>query len=511
MRNSQINKLPFAYPFVFPQHYKIGKFKYEGPFSKLARFYDDSWDREFTGMNPKLSDQNLVFDSTFESGNLDMVMQPIDKEDHFTCFIRPDTNSNGNLHWFYFSITGATNGQKVTLDIANFTKYTSLFKQGLKPSIFSWQKHKSKNIGWHRGGENLKYNKVIRRGRVFYSLEFEYTFEHDNDTVWFATSIPYTYSTLCKYIRSIESKLVGKAGKPIVANTLSKLKREYAFKQKRKQPKRPKICEIRELGTSLGGLSIPLLEITNYNWSKEEIKKRKIVLIWSRVHPGETNASWITHGIIDYLLGNSIVARELRNRLIFHIIPMINPDGVVVGNHRWSFIGKDINRWFEKPHQQLEPEPFAVRKHLKRIQKQAIDDGETDKVMIFADIHSHSNRKSIFMYGPHYPLHSNNYLNIRVIPKLMSERTNMFRFYSCKFRAEKYKENWARLSLWRGFGIQISITIESSFHGYLDDERETKTFKETDLQNFGHKFWQSVLEYCLIHEENQRQKLELAK
>ena len=87
--------------------------------------------------------------------------------------------------------------------------------------------------------------------------------------------------------------------------------------------------------------------------------------MWSRVHPGETNASWITHGIIEYLLSDSLVSKELRNRVIFHIIPMINPDGVVAGNHRCSFIGKDINRWFERPHQQLEPEPFLVRKHLK--------------------------------------------------------------------------------------------------------------------------------------------------
>lgn len=120
---------------------------------------------------------------------------------------------------------------------------------------------------------------------------------------------------------------------------------------------------------------------------------------------------------------------------------MINPDGVVGGNHRCSFIGKDINRCFEKPHQQLEPEPFLVRKHIKKIQKQASDAGVSEKIMAFIDIHSHSNRKSIFMYGPHYPLHSNNYMNIRVIPKLMDERSQMFRFYSCKFKAEKYKEN----------------------------------------------------------------------
>lgn len=147
-------------------------------------------------MNPKLTNQKIVFDSTFESGNLDLVMKPSEKDNYYTCFIRPDTNSNGNLHWFYFSVSGGVNGQKITLNIANFTKYTSLFQQGLKPSIFSWQKFKSKGIGWHRGGEKLSYKKVVRRGRVFFSLEFDYKFEYEEDIVWFATSIPYTYSTL---------------------------------------------------------------------------------------------------------------------------------------------------------------------------------------------------------------------------------------------------------------------------------------------------------------------------
>lgn len=189
-------RVPFAYPFTFPSHYKIGQFRYEGPFAKLAKFKDNEDDREFIGMNPKLFDNRLAFDSTFESGNLDLVMKPKSRKDYYTCFIRPDTNSNGNLHWFYFSISNTTSEHKVTLNIANFTKHTALFKQGLKPSVFSWQKYKNKKIGWHRGGEKLSYNKVVRRGRVFFTLEFEYTFEYDNDIVWFATSIPYTYSTL---------------------------------------------------------------------------------------------------------------------------------------------------------------------------------------------------------------------------------------------------------------------------------------------------------------------------
>ena len=503
----------FGYQFTFPSHYKISQFKYEGAYEKLARFWDFNSNQEFVGMNPKLDCESLVFDSQFEWGNIDLVLKSGDRDNYYYWYIRPDTNSNGHLHWFYFSVTKAKVGQTVTLNIPNFTKYTSLFEQGLKPSVFSWQKYKNRKVGWHRSGQNIKYNKVVRQGRIFFSLEFDYKFEYDNDTVWFATSIPYSYSMLCKYIKSIENKVICNDTKNTVnfGNPLNKLKREYVNLNIKKNKKQNKIWEITELGKSLGGLSIPLIIITNFNWSKETMNNKRIVLMCSRVHPGETNASWITHGIIDYLLSDSPIAVELRNKVIFHIIPMINPDGVVAGNHRWSFLGKDINRWFERPNKQLEPEPFYVRKHLRKIVKEAYENGITDKILAFVDIHSHSNRKSIFMYGPHYPLHSSNYMNIRVIPKLMSERTTMFRFYSWKFRAEKYKENWARLSLWRGFNIQISLTIESSFHGFLDENRDTRVFNEANLQHFGQKFCQSILEYSLILEENHKQKIELAK
>ena len=63
-------------------------------------------------------------------------------------------------------------------------------------------------------------------------------------------------------------------------------------------------------------------------------------------------------------------AQKLRDSLIFKIVPMINPDGVVSGNYRTSFIGKDLNRLFlpddpsnpkySKFDDSLKPETLAV-------------------------------------------------------------------------------------------------------------------------------------------------------
>jgi len=49
-------------------------------------------------------------------------------------------------------------------------------------------------------------------------------------------------------------------------------------------------------------------------------------------------------GVIDYLVGPSIGARILRDNFIFKIIPMMNPDGVILGNTRCSLVGQDLNR-----------------------------------------------------------------------------------------------------------------------------------------------------------------------
>jgi murein tripeptide amidase MpaA len=97
---------------------------------------------------------------------------------------------------------------------------------------------------------------------------------------------------------------------------------------------------------TLAGMDVPMLTITDFSHSKQEEQKKKIVVITGRVHPGETNSSWIVHGIIKFLLSKDKVAIELRKRLVFKVIPMINSDGVVAGNSRCSFIGRDVNRMF---------------------------------------------------------------------------------------------------------------------------------------------------------------------
>ena len=90
------------------------------------------------------------------------------------------------------------------------------------------------------------------------------------------------------------------------------------------------------------------------------------MVVTARVHPGETNSSWMMEGLILFLTSNSPhshviqlplnhvndvtdLMQALRKSFVFKLVPMLNPDGVVVGNYRTSLAGVDLNRVFRTP------------------------------------------------------------------------------------------------------------------------------------------------------------------
>jgi hypothetical protein len=100
----------------------------------------------------------------------------------------------------------------------NFTKPDSLFNFGMKVSIYSEKNsektsEKEEKSGWYKGGEHISYylngirkdNNYMSKG--FYTLSFSYKFLHDEDTVYFAYSYPYTYSDLISDIFEIENDI----------------------------------------------------------------------------------------------------------------------------------------------------------------------------------------------------------------------------------------------------------------------------------------------------------------
>lgn len=87
-----------------------------------------------------------------------------------------------------------------------------------------------------------------------------------------------------------------------------------------------------------------------------EIKpiEKQVIVLTSRVHPGETNASWMMHGLMETLLNpqgkeEEDLVRNLKDYFEIYIIPMLNVDGVVNGNYRCSLAACDLNRKWIKP------------------------------------------------------------------------------------------------------------------------------------------------------------------
>lgn len=203
---------------------------------------------------------------------------------------------------------------------------------------------------------------------------------------------------------------------------------------------------------SLSGLEVPMVTITSrmtsdpaeYNLVKMSdfedteskvsvpmYNRKKYVIITARIHPGETNSSFIVEGLINHLLGNSLQATQLRKRLIFKIIPMINVDGVIAGNYRTSMSGNDLNRQFFQPDKHLHPEVVSIKKmmhHLTHGKKKKLEDKEgieilEEDIVAYIDIHGHSLKKNVFMYGNQFPLSSDKYYRTRLIPRLFEDET----------------------------------------------------------------------------------------
>lgn len=89
----------------------------------------------------------------------------------------------------------------------------------------------------------------------------------------------------------------------------------------------------------MAGNEVDMLIVTNFSSAGEEIAERKAIILTARVHPGETNASYMMKGVIEFLVSDDEKALFLRNNYVFKIIPMLNPDGVIVGNYRCSLVG----------------------------------------------------------------------------------------------------------------------------------------------------------------------------
>ena len=50
---------------------------------------------------------------------------------------------------------------------------------------------------------------------------------------------------------------------------------------------------------------------------------------------------------------------------VIKLVPMINPDGVTIGNSRASLVGLDLNRRWAEPNASIHPEIFFLKRTMQ--------------------------------------------------------------------------------------------------------------------------------------------------
>ncbi|GAB0093380.1 Nna1 [Sergentomyia squamirostris] len=411
--------------------------------------------------------EDLVFESRFESGNLAKAVKIT--SGYYELYLRSDMYTNRHTQWFYFRVMNTRKKINYRFSIVNLVKSDSLYNEGMRPLMYSTMEANTSLIGWRRCGENITY---FRNDDTFplndndddengsYTLTFNIEFQHDNDTVYFAHSYPYTYSDLQDYLMAIQ-----------------------------RHPVKSKYCKLRLLCRSLAGNNIYYLTVTAPQTEEEAGKqKKRAVVVSARVHPGETPSSWMMKGLMDFITGDSYVAKRLRHKFIFKLIPMLNPDGVIVGNTRSSLTGKDLNRQYRTVIRETYPSIWYTKAMIKRL----MDDCG---VVMYCDMHAHSRKHNVFIYGCENKRQPEKKLSEQVFPLMLHKNVaDKFSFESCKFKIQKNKEGTGRIVVWM-LGVTNSYTIEASFGGTTLGSRSGTHFNTMDYEQLGRAFCETLMDY----------------
>uniref|UniRef100_A0A383WKG5 Peptidase M14 domain-containing protein n=1 Tax=Tetradesmus obliquus TaxID=3088 RepID=A0A383WKG5_TETOB len=431
-------------------------------------------------------DPTLVFESRFECGNLRRVVQVYRFE--YDLVLQPDINTRGHTQWYYFSVRNMRPGQAYIFNIINLQKPDSLYNMGMLPLLHSAQQMRRKGIGWVRAGSDVYYGpNSIKRGKQqpYFALTFTMEFPHEDDTVHLAHCYPYSYSDLQNHL--------------------------YVLL---KEPSNTAMMQRACMATSLAGNAVDVLTITAPEGCGKPLSQRQGVVLsgkhCSRVHPGETNASWMMKGALHQLLGSSAEAAQLREQFVFKVVPMLNPDGVVVGNYRCSLAGLDLNRVWQEPDARLQPVICAFKGMIKAFMQER-------EVVLFVDMHGHSRKYGVFCYGcekkairdsvphvtgwpvpgsvgglPGVPAKSLE----RLFPLMLYINTpDLFSFKSCNFKVQKSKAGTGRVVGFRELGLVNAYTIEASFCGASVGKYAKQHFNTGHLEDMGAALVRTLVDY----------------
>ncbi|XP_074638713.1 uncharacterized protein LOC141897150 isoform X3 [Acropora palmata] len=409
-------------------------------------------------------DCTLLFESRFECGNLLRAVKVDNNE--YQLWLRNDLYTNKHTQWYYFRVQNTRPSIRYKFTIMNLLKSGSLYNEGMRPLLYSEMDAAKKKIGWVRKGDDIKYyrNAIKRedttKDKYHYSLTWTCEFPNEKDTYYFAHCYPYTYSDLQEYLLDMRS-----------------------------DPVQSRICKQRVLCQTLAGNLVYVLTVTNPSRRPADAEAKQNVVVTARVHPGETNSSWMMKGLLDYLTSNAPDAKLLRDTFIFKIVPMLNPDGVIIGNYRCSLAGRDLNRNYKT----VLKDSFPPIWHVTNMARKLLEERD---ITLYCDLHGHSRKQNVFIYGCENRFDPLKRLRERVFPVMISKNApTQFSYEGCKFKIQKSKEGTGRIVMWN-LGIMNSFTLEATFCGSSLGKRAGNHFNTADFESMGYHLCDTLLDYC---------------
>ncbi|XP_049955104.1 cytosolic carboxypeptidase 6 [Schistocerca serialis cubense] len=375
------------------------------------------------GQSGKAKRGHLCFDASFETGNLGRV--DLISEFEYDLFIRPDTCNPRFRLWFNFIVDNVRTDQRVIFNIVNFSKTKNLFRDGMTPLVKStsrpkWQRMPNKHVYYYRSPEHQQQH----------VLSFAFAFDREEDVYQFALTYPYSYSRCQAHLDLLERK------------ALPHFKREL-------------------LATSVQQRRVDLLTITQPNNMTPGGKRQHVVVILSRIHPGESPTSYVCQGLIDFMVSSHPIAVTLREHVVFKVIPMMNPDGVFLGNYRSTLTGFDLNRTWHQISRWAHPELHAVHTMLTELDQNK--DVDLDFVL---DFHAHSSLHGVFIYGNTYN-DVYRYERHIVFPKMLAQNAEDYTPTNTMYNRDVTKQGTTRRFCCTALKDSVnSYTLQVSLFGY---------------------------------------------
>lgn len=135
-------------------------------------------------------------------------------------------------------------------------------------------------------------------------------------------------------------------------------------------------------------------------------------------------------------------------------MPIVNVDGVTLGNYRTNLSGNDLNRKWDSPSRDLHPEIFYIKQRIQQDRKH---------VRMFLDLHAHSRKMNSFFYGG-----ESEDGQLHLFPFVCSKLNRYISKDECSYGIDPGKKSTARAIVQNEMGVRKSYTFEVSFFGHTD-------------------------------------------